>query len=79
MSLSAPSKILSLSAAGVNVTAGSSVAVALDPANYAIGIAQELVITPKNAVGVAGTYFDATMFFDGKPVSAANVVKLVTV
>ena len=57
-------------------TAGSIVAVAMDPANYAIGVAAELNIIPIRKAGDTNTYFQAEAFFNGKPIIAANGYQL---
>lgn len=60
-------------------TVGSIVAVAMDPANYAIGVAAELNIIPIRKPGDTNTYFQAEAFFNGKPILAANGWQLKTV
>ena len=60
-------------------TAGSIVAVAMDPANYAIGVASALNIIPIRKPGDTNTYFQAEAFFNGKPILAANGWQLKTV
>jgi len=60
-------------------TAGSIVAVAMDPANYAIGVAAELNIIPIRKAGDTNTYFQAEAFFNGKPILAGNGWQLKTV
>jgi len=60
-------------------TAGSVVAVAMDPANYAIGVAAALNIIPIRKAGDTNTYFQAEAFFNGKPILAANGWQLKTV
>lgn len=52
--------------------AGNIVACGLDLSNYAIACAREFSIVPIRAVGTAGTYFQATGFYNGKPILAAN-------
>lgn len=53
-------------------TAGSVVAVAGDLSNYAIGVASEVTITPKQTAGTTVTTFDAVSYFAGKPVISAD-------
>lgn len=60
-------------------TAGSVVAVGMDFANYAIGVARELVIEPLKKVGDTNTYYQASMFFNGKPILAGNGFQLKTI
>lgn len=55
---------------------GNIVAVGMDLKNYVIAMARELVIEPIKTVGTAGTYFQATAFFNGKPILAANGYQL---
>lgn len=52
--------------------AGNIVAVGLDLQNYAIACAREFTIEPIRAPGTAGVYFQATGFYNGKPILAAN-------
>jgi len=52
------------------------VAVGMDPKNYVIAMARELVIEPIRTPGTAGVYFQATSFFNGKPILAANGYQL---
>jgi len=56
--------------------AGDVVAVGMDPKNYVIAMARELVIEPIRTPGTAGVYFQATSFFNGKPILAANGYQL---
>lgn len=65
--------------APTTTTAGSEVAVALDPANYVIAIASELNIIPIRKVGDTNTYFQAEAYFNGKPILAANGWQLETI
>lgn len=62
--------------AGTTHAAADTVAVGMDPKNYVIAMARELVIEPIRAVGTAGVYFQATAFFNGKPILAANGAQL---
>ena len=61
------------------ITAGSVVAVGMDPANYVIAVAEELNLIPIRVKGDTNTYFQAEMFFNGKPILAANGWQLKTV
>lgn len=56
--------------------AGNICAVGLDPSHYVIAMARELQIEPLRTPGTAATYFQATSFFNGKPVLAANGYQL---
>lgn len=60
-------------------TAGSVVAVAMSGSNYGVGIANELVVDPIKVKGDTNTYYQATMFFNGKVIHPANGIQLVTV
>ena len=51
---------------------GDIVACGLDLQNYAIACAREFTIEPIRAPGTAGVYFQATGFYNGKPILAAN-------
>lgn len=51
---------------------GDIVAVGLDLSNYAIACAREFTIEPIRAPGTAGVYFQATGFYNGAPIIAAN-------
>jgi HK97 family phage major capsid protein len=51
---------------------GNIVAVGLDLQNYAIACAREFTIEPIRAPGTAGVYYQATGFYNGKPILAAN-------
>ena len=62
--------------AGATNVAGDIVAVGMDPKNYVIAMARELVIEPIRTPGTAGVYFQATSFFNGKPILAANGYQL---
>lgn len=52
--------------------AGDIVAVGMDMSNYVIACAREFTIEPIRAAGTAGVYFQATGFYNGKPIIAAN-------
>jgi hypothetical protein len=54
------------------------VAVAGNLDNYAFGLASEITIKPKEKVGDSNTYFEATVFANGKPILAKNFWGLVT-
>jgi len=56
--------------------AGDIVAVGMDMKNYVIGMARELQIEPIRTPGTAGVYFQATSFYNGKPILAANGYQL---
>lgn len=60
------------------VTAGSIVGVAMPMSNYGVAMAQELVVDPIKVKGDTNTYFQATMFFNGKPIVPKNGWQLVT-
>ena len=62
--------------AGATNESGDIVAVGMDPKNYVIAMARELVIEPIRTPGTAGVYFQATSFFNGKPIIAANGYQL---
>ena len=62
--------------AGATNETGHIVAVGMDPKNYVIAMARELVIEPIRTPGTAGVYFQATSFFNGKPIIAANGYQL---
>jgi len=62
--------------AGTTHAAADTVAVGMDPKNYVIAMARELVIEPIRTPGTAGVYFQATSFFNGKPILAANGAQL---
>jgi HK97 family phage major capsid protein len=53
-------------------TADAIVAVAGNFADYAVGVAGQLEITPMKKVGENLTYFQAVSYFNGKPVLADN-------
>lgn len=59
-----------------NTVADDVVAVGMDPKNYVIAMARELVIEPIRTPGTAGVYFQATSFFNGKPILDANGYQL---
>lgn len=65
--------------APTTLTAGSIVAVAMDPRNYALGIANELTIKPVETTGDTYTYFKAIMFWNGTTIVPKSGWKLVTV
>lgn len=56
--------------------AGDVVAVGMDLKNYVIAVAREMQIEPIRIPGTAGVYFQATSFFNGKPIIAANGYQL---
>ena len=55
---------------------GKVVAVGMDLKNYVIAVAREMQIEPIRSPGTAGVYFQATSFFNGKPIIAANGYQL---
>lgn len=54
---------------------GDVIAVAGDLNNYAIGVASEVAITPKQTAGTTITTFDAVSYFAGKPINAADFIQ----
>ena len=58
--------------APVSYASGDVVAVAGDLSNYAIGVAGQIDITPKQTAGASYVTFDATEYFSGKPVISAD-------
>lgn len=58
-------------------TAGAPLVVGLDMAQYALAIAEQISIEPIKKVGDLNTYFQATMYFNGKVVNPKNVWGLV--
>jgi HK97 family phage major capsid protein len=71
-------QVIITSGAPSSVTAGSVVAVAGDLNGYALGVASEVVVDPIKKVGDSNTYFQATVFANGKPIIAKNFYGLVT-
>jgi len=61
------------------VTASSIVAVAMPMSNYAVAMASEMYIEPIKVKGDISTYFQASMFFNGKPIVAKNGWQLITI
>jgi len=59
-------------------TTGKVVVVASPLSRYAIGVAGQINIDPIKVKGDTNTYFQATMFFNGKQISAKdiNAIKL---
>ncbi|ULQ59231.1 phage major capsid protein [Brucepastera parasyntrophica] len=72
-------KVILTSDAPNSITAGSVVAVAGDLKYYGVGVASEILIEPKKQVGDTNTYFEASMWFNGKAIIADNFFGLVTV
>ena len=72
-------QVILTSGAPSAVTAGSVVAAACDLSQYAFAMATEITIEPKKKVGDSNTYFEATVFANGKPIVPANFYGLVTV
>lgn len=70
--------VVPTSYAPTTLTAGSVVAVGMDMSNYALAIANDLVITPIRVKSDTNTYFQAEMFFNGTPVNPKNGWQLVT-
>jgi hypothetical protein len=71
-------EVILTSASPSSVTAGSVVAVAGRLSEYAFAMASELVIKPKEKPGDTNTYFEATVFANGKPILPKNWYGLVT-
>jgi HK97 family phage major capsid protein len=70
--------VILTSAAPSSVTAGNVVAVAGRLSEYAFAMASEITIKPKEKPGDTNTYFEATIFANGKPILAKNWYGLVT-
>jgi HK97 family phage major capsid protein len=70
--------VILTSGAPSSVTAGSVVAVAGRLSDYGVAMASELTIEPIKKVGDTNTYFQATLFANGKPILAKNWYGLVT-
>lgn len=66
-------KIITTSFAPTAVTDGVLVVVAGDMANFGLGVAADLMITPKTKVGDNNTYYDACMYFAGKVIQNKNL------
>ena len=62
--------------APITTVAGDVVAVGMDMKNYVIAVAREMQIEPIRTPGTAGVYFQATSFFNGKPILASNGYQL---
>lgn len=58
------------------VAAGSIIAVAGSPKNYAIGVAGEINIKAKETAGSSLVTFDAFNYFSGKPIISADFIQL---
>ena len=71
------SVILTSSAPG-SVTAGSVVAVSGRLSEYGFAMASEITVEPLKKVGDTNTYFQATVFANGKPILDKNWYGLVT-
>lgn len=71
--------VIMTSKAPATLTAGSVVAVGMSMSNYGVTIANEMSIDPIKVKGETNTYFQTTMFMNGKPIVAANGIQLVTV
>ena len=71
--------VVTSGAAPSATTEGSVVAVAMPMSNYAVGMADELQIDPIKVKGDTNTYFQATSFFNGKPIVAKNGWQLVAI
>ena len=63
-------------AAPTSTASGSALVVGMDMKNYALAIAQELSIEPLKKVGDTKTYYQASMFFNGKPINVKNAWSL---
>lgn len=70
-------KVILTSNAPSAVTSGSVIAVAGKLDDYAFGEAGEILIEPIKKVGDSRTFYQATMFVNGKPVNDANFYGLV--
>lgn len=53
------------------------VIIAGDPANYGIGLANAMELTPKSTVGSLAKTYDASIYVGGKPIVGADYFKLV--
>lgn len=71
--------VLLTSGAPAATAAGSIVAVAGELNQYAIAMASEITIEPKKIVGDTNTYFEATVFANGRPIIPENFFGLVTI
>jgi hypothetical protein len=69
-------KVIVTSYAPTSVTGGVLTAVGGDMANFGVGVASSLMITPKSKVGDGNTYFDAAMYFGGKVIQNGNLFGL---
>ena len=69
-------QVILTGAAPTATTAGSALVVGMDMKNYALAIAQELVIEPLKKVGDTKTYFQASMFLNGRPINVKNAWSL---
>jgi HK97 family phage major capsid protein len=70
--------VIMTSAAPNSVTAGSVVAACGRLRDYGLAMANEMIIKPKEKVGDTNTYFEATIFANGKPILDKNWYGLVT-
>jgi HK97 family phage major capsid protein len=71
-------QVIITSGAPSSVTAGSVVAVAGNLYEYGVGVASEINIEPIKKPGDSNTYFQATVFANGKPIVVKNFYGLVT-
>lgn len=58
------------------IAAGSIIAVAGSPKNYAIGVAGEISIKAKETAGSTLVTFDAFNYFNGKPIISSDFIQL---
>lgn len=72
-------KVVLTSAAPATADSGKAYAVGLDMKNYALAIAQDVVIEPLKKVGDTKTYYQATMFLNGRVIHSKNVWALTAV
>lgn len=69
-------KVILTGAAPSATTSGAALVVGMDMKNYALAVAQELTIEPLKKVGDTNTYFQASMFFNGKVIHNKNAWSL---
>jgi len=71
-------RVVLSSACPTTTTGGSVIAVGGKMSDYAIAVAGELSVEPIKVKGDTNTYFQASMFFNGKPIVAKNFYGLKT-
>lgn len=71
--------VIATGAAPTTITASSLVAVGMSLSNYGVAIANEMTIDPIKVKGDTNTYFQATMFFNGKVILPVNSWQLKTI